>query len=401
MSFRSFLRRTLLGATALGLVAATNGASAQTPIPPIPGLPPGVPPIPPGVPTIPGIPPGMPGGPPAVPSIPGLPPIPNLPAPGGTPAVPSIPGLPGLKLFSPTGALLMPFMRDEAKKIYEKQRAALPPTERAAVEGIPFLFEDNKEEVNAFAGCDDSGKKFVVVTAGMYQILDLVAQARATDETFGTQYYSQYVDELSRQQVGKAQILPLPPGMLDVTKSLNQRKLQRQRQLFQEMAAYVIGHELAHHYRGHLGSVCTGGGGGTLKPGDIVRMATKVVKAINQAVELDADLHGTHNILRAGQNESEYKWSAGGALRVLDFFEALDKGGPLFSFTKSHPHPKLRKPFVYTVAECWRLTNPAAKVDGPALASEWPMLSFPQIPGLPGTMYPQCRVFDLKAPAPK
>jgi hypothetical protein len=374
MSFRTFARRFVLGASLAGVTAIAAVASAQ-----VPGIP-GVPPT-----GIPGLPPGVPGGAPT--GVPGLPPIPSIPAPGGTPAIPNIPGLPGITLFSPTGALLMPAMKDEAKKIYQKEIDALSASRKASVEKIPLLFEDNKEEVNAFAGCDDSGKTFVVVTAGMYQMLDLMAQTRATDEIFGTAYYDEYIKELAKQQEGKAKILPLPPGMLDVTKSLDQRKLKRQRQLFDEAIAYVTGHELAHHYMGHLGSVCTGGAGGTLKPGDIIRFAKKIVPAVNQANEIQSDVEGTNNLLTAGQNESDYKWSEAGALLVIDFFKKLrdlNPGAVLFTFTMTHPAPEIRSPIVKNTANWWRLTHPGAVTgNGNSTGSSTPKLPTPGIPGLP------------------
>jgi hypothetical protein len=361
MSLRSFLKIRHLAALcgALGVASLAGSAVAQTPIP-IPGVPPagGIPGMPPG--GIPGLPPGTPGGPPASP-IPGIPTA--FPPPGSTPGVPSIPGLPGLKLFSPTGALLMPIMKDEAKKIYQKEKDALSAKDKAVVDSIPLLSDPSKEEVNAFAGCDDSGKTFVVVTEGLYQMLDLMANTRATDEKFGTDYYNEYIKELAKQQEGKAQILPLPPGMLDPTKSLNPDKLKRQRQIFDEAIAYVVGHELGHHYLGHLGSACTGGGGGTIKPGDLVRLAKKVVPAINQANEIAADIAGTKNLLDAGQSESEYKFSEGGALLVIDFFKKLrdlNPGAVLFTFMMTHPAPEVRAPIVKNTANYWRLTHPGA-----------------------------------------
>jgi hypothetical protein len=385
MSFRSILRRTVLGSALAGMGLWAGVATAQIPgVPSIPGMPGATP-------TIPGMPPGLPGGAPTspIPGLPpGMPPIPSIPAPGGTPALPSIPGLPGLKLFSPTGALLMPAMKDEAKKIYQKEIEALSASNKTAVEKIPLLFEDNKEEVNAFAGCDDSGKTFVVVTAAMYQMLDLMAQTRATDETFGTGYYDEYIKELAKQQEGKAQILPLPPGMLDVSKSLDQRKLKRQRELFDEAVAYVVGHELAHHYRGHLGSVCSGGAGGTIKPGDIVRLAKKVIPAVNQANEIDADVQGINNVLTAGQSESAYKWSEGGGLLVIDFFKKLrdlHPGAPLFTFMMTHPAPEVRAPIVKNTANFWRLTHPGAVTgNGNSQGAPPPKLSVPGMPGMPG-----------------
>lgn len=371
MSLRSFFRHAVLAGTFVTAVALVGtSATAQTPIPPIPGIPPGMPGGPPAspIPPIPGLPPGTPGGPPASP-IPGIPTA--LPPPGSTPGVPSIPGLPGLpglKLFSPTGALLMPIMKDEAKKIYQKEKDALSTKDKAAVDTIPLLSDPSKEEVNAFAGCDDSGKTFVVVTEGMYQMLDLMANTRATDEKFGTDYYNEYIKELAKQQEGKAQILPLPPGMLDPSKSLNPDKLKRQRQIFDETIAYVLGHELAHHYLGHLGSACSGGGGGTIKPGDLVRLAKKVIPAINQANEISSDVAGTKNLLDAGQSESDYKFSEGGALLVIDFFKKLrdlKPGAVLFTFMMTHPAPEVRGPIVKNTANWWRLTHPGAQTGVP------------------------------------
>jgi len=267
MSLRTVLssRSLVLGLALAGTVMVSGIAQAQPAPIPIP--------IPPGT-TIPGLPPTVPT------TIPGLPPI---PPPGGTFAIPSVPGLPGLpgfKLFSPTGSLLKEFIKDEAKKIFQKEKDALVPARKSLIDTIPLQTDDNVEEVNAFAGCDDSGKTYVVVTMGLYQMVDLIAQARATDETFGTSYYDEYIKEVARQQEGKAKVLPILT--LDPTKALDSRKLKRQRQIFDEAVSYIVGHELAHHYMGHLGSVCSGGGGGVMKPADVVNAAKKILPAINQ-----------------------------------------------------------------------------------------------------------------------
>jgi Zn-dependent protease with chaperone function len=135
--------------------------------------------------------------------------------------------------------------------------------------------------------------------------------------------------------------------------------------------AYVVGHELAHHYMGHLGSSCSGGGGGTLKPGDLVRVLRKVMPAINQASELQADIEGTKNMLDAGQSDPEYKWTEGGALLVIDFFKKLrdlHPGAVLFTFMSTHPAPELRAPIVKGTANAWRVTHPGSSAPpaGPA-----------------------------------
>jgi len=375
MSLRTFLRAVVVGtALTAAAVAPEGSAQAQAPIP-IPSLPPGTPPIP-GLPT--------PGGGSPIPGIPGL------PAPGGTPGIPSIPGLPGipgLKLFSPTGTLLMPFMKDEAKKIFEKEKAALPADRKAKVDGTPLLFDSTKDEVNALAACDDSGKPLVAITEGLMQIVDLMSAARATDEVFSTSYYDAYVKDIAAQQEGKAVVLGLPPGMLDITKSLDSRKLKRQRQIFDEAMALVVGHELAHHYMGHV--TCGGSGtAGPLKPGDLVKMATKVVPLLNQPIELQADIEGVKNVLDAGQNEAEYHWSENGGLLVFDFFkkvQELHPGAILFGFMNTHPLPQVRIPVVKNTANLWRLTHPGT-VTGTGGPSDPPKLPlpFPMPSGMPG-----------------
>ena len=379
MSLRSILRPVLvLAALTAGVAGIAGSADAQGIPLPIPGTG--------GAPTIPGLPPGVPGGP--APTIPG---IPTIPAPGGLPGLPGIPGLPpNLKLFSPSGALLMPVMKDEAKKIFEKLKSALPSAKQTVVADIPLLSDPSKDDVNAFAGCDDSGKTFVVVTEGLYQMIDLIAQTKATDETFGTSYYDEYVKDLAAHQESGAAILPLPPGMLDVTKSLDSRKLQRQRQIFDEEIGYVIGHELGHHYLGHLGSSCSGGGGGVIKPGDIVNVLKKVAPVFNQPNEIAADMAGIENLLDAGQNESDYHWSEGGGLTVIDFFKKmgdLHPGSVLFTFMSTHPAPEIRGPIVKNTANWWRLRHPGAVTgngNGGGAGTELPKISWPfPIPGAP------------------
>jgi len=401
MSVRSFVRASLFATGVVAIAGLAGSASAQAlPIPvptagtpspiPIPGAGTGIPGVP-GVPGAPGI-PGLPGGTTTgAPPIPGLPPF---PAPGGTPGVPAIPGLPSnIQLFSPSGALLMPFMKDEAKKLYQKLKDALPANKKSIVDNIPLLSDPSKDDVNAFAGCDDSGKTFVVVTEGLYQMIDLIAQTRATDETFGTDFYDEYIKDLAAQQEGKATILPLPPGALDPTKSLDQRKLQRQRQIFDEEIGYVVGHELGHHYLGHLGSTCGASKGPATAIPDMQNAVRKILPAINQPNEIAADMAGINNLLDMGQNESDYHFGEGGALLVLDFFKKvqdLHPGGVLFTFMSTHPAPEIRSPIVKNTANFWRLTHPGAITgNGPASGGDptggtagLPKFPFP-IPGAP------------------
>ncbi len=57
--------------------------------------------------------------------------------------------------------------------------------------GIPLVF-DPTNEVNAYAGCDDSGAPFLAATAGILEAVDAIAQTKATDELFGTRTYDAY-----------------------------------------------------------------------------------------------------------------------------------------------------------------------------------------------------------------
>jgi hypothetical protein len=322
------------------LSAAQNSAHAQVPIP-----------IPTAIPTA--IPTGLP-----IPIPPGIPT--SLPAPGGTLGIPSIPGLPsmGQGLFSPTGALTLDWMKKEAARIFDKMKAGLSATNRAKVDSVPLKFNPVRDDVNAFAGCDDGGT-YVVVTEGMYDIIDLIAQAKATDETFSTSYYADYIKMLASQQAGAAKVLPLPPGALDVTKSLNPNKLKRQYQLFEEITSFVLGHELGHHYEGHLSTSCSG-----TKAGDFNAFLSKYVPMANQPFEIDADRVGTNNVLDAGQNESDYKWSEKGSLLLVDFFLQLrDTAGPgavVFGFMSTHPAPEVRNKTITATAGVWRLLHPGA-----------------------------------------
>jgi hypothetical protein len=393
MSLRTFFRASLFAAAVAAVAGSAGSAAAQTPIPfPIPGT--GTPspiPIPGGTGTPSPIPfpiPGAGGGTPGAPPIPGLPPFPQ---PGGTVGIPGIPGLPSsVKLFSPTGALLMPAMQDEAKKLFQKLKDALPDKKKEVVASIPLQTDPAKDEINAFAGCDDSGKTFVVVTAGLYQMLDLMAQTRATDEIFGTSTYDAYIRELAAQQEGKAQVLPFPPGLLIPSQSLDSRKLKRQREIFDEAIGYVIGHELGHHYLGHLGSACGGGGGGTFKPGDVTNVLKKVAPFFNQPNEIAADMAGIENLLDMGQNEADYKFGEHGGLLVIDFFQKLadlHPGSDLFVFMSTHPSPKVRAPIVKSTADWWRLRHPGAKTGNgnstdPTPGVVLPKFPFP-IPGAP------------------
>ena len=136
----------------------------------------------------------------------------------------------------------------------------------------------------------------------------------------------------------------------------NARRVSRQHQIYDEEVAFVLGHELAHHYLGHL--PCTAGGG--LNPGDISRVLASAVPVFNQPNELAADINGTNNLLAAGAKRTDYRWTEGGGLLTMQFFAGLDQLSPvdiLFGFERSHPPPALRTPVIQQTAAAWRATG--------------------------------------------
>ncbi|MBW2459633.1 MAG: M48 family metalloprotease, partial [Deltaproteobacteria bacterium] len=156
------------------------------------------------------------------------------------------------------------------------------------------------------------------------------------------------------QQPGQPIVRP-QAGFFDANQDADGRKVQRQHQLFNEELAFVLGHELAHHYLNHTGCA---GGGGMITPADIGRVLSRAVPGFNQPNEVTADTHGVQNTLTAGSRQQGYKWTEGGAMLTLDFFLALKSMTPaesiLFGFELSHPHPAFRKPIVVQAANNWR-----------------------------------------------
>ena len=275
-----------------------------------------------------------------IPIPPGIPTA--LPAPGGTLGIPSIPGLPsmGAGLFSPTGALTLDWMKKEASRIFDKMKAGLSATNRAKVDSVPLKFKAARDDVNAFAGCDEGGT-YVVVTEGMYDIVDLIAQAKATDETFATSYYADYIKMLASQQAGAAKVLPLPPGALDLTQiAQDPNKLKRQYQLYEEIMSFVLGHELGHHYQGHISTSCSG-----TKAGELNAFLSKYVPMVNQPLRSTPTAWAPSTSSISGENSRTTNRTKRAACCSSTFSLQLRDtagltGAVVFSFMSTHPPPK-------------------------------------------------------------
>jgi hypothetical protein len=276
------------------------------------------------------------------------------PSPADQPAM-------GPQMNDPINNVDNAWLRSEAGSIMGELMAALPANQQQKVKTVPFFADPTVGEVNAFAACDDQGQPLMAITDGLLEVQAHIAQFKATDEIFGTNKLDQYLTLLAnQQQPGKPVVRP-QPGFADPGQHVDGRKVQRQHQLFEEQVAFVLGHELGHHYLGHTG--CANGtstGSRGVSPADLARLASNVIPLANQPNELASDAAGTNNVLTAGSRRTGYKWSEGGALLTLDFFARLDQLTPvsiIFSFERTHPIPQIRRPLVQATANSWRASG--------------------------------------------
>lgn len=248
------------------------------------------------------------------------------------------------------------FMRNRVHQVHQILVAALDPTYRAKVASIPLVFDNEVGSVNAFAGCTSEGKSLVAVTDGLLDVSGQMAQAKATDDVFGTTKLQEYIRYVAQNQRPNQPVLRAPVGFFTDAQWSDARKVARQHQVFDEEVAFIVAHELAHHYLNHL--PCTAQGG--LGAGEIARVLSGAIPAFNQPNEIAADVSGTQNVLKAGLGQTAYRWTEGGGLVTLEFFSGLDQWSPidiLFGFERSHPPPGLRMPIVSQTASTWRATG--------------------------------------------
>jgi hypothetical protein len=282
-------------------------------------------------------------------------PLPGTAAPVPGPA-PGIPGFPAPPVADPINNVDLPFLRAEATGILAELVAALPPLQHSRVAAIPIVVDSTPGEVNAFATCSKSGRSAMAITDGLLEIQAFLARARAHDEMAGTRKVDEYIALIARNQRPKQPVVRPAPGFFDPALDVNPQKLARQRQVLDEELAFVLGHELAHHYLGHL--PCTASG--ALPVAEIARVLSDAVPGFNQPNELAADVAGLNDALTAGARRNGYHFTETGALLTMQFFAGLDQLTPtdiLFSFERSHPAPALRVPIIQQTANAWRATG--------------------------------------------
>jgi hypothetical protein len=279
-----------------------------------------------------------------------------VPVPGAPPPAAVIPGAPGAPGIDPINQLDLPFLRAEATGILAELVAALPPLQHGRVAAIPIVVDSTPGEVNAFATCSKSGRAAMAITDGLLEIQAFLARARAHDEMAGTRKVDEYITLIARSQRPKQPVVRPAPNFFDPALDVNPQKLARQRQVLDEELAFVLGHELAHHYLGHL--PCTAAG--ALPVAEIARVLSDAVPGFNQPNELAADISGLNDALTAGARRTGYHFTETGALLTMQFFAGMDQLSPtdvLFSFERSHPAPALRVPIIQQTANAWRATG--------------------------------------------
>jgi Peptidase family M48 len=285
--------------------------------------------------------------------------------PAATPTAPSpSPGIPPASavpaVAGAVGLVSLPELRASASQILGELVASLQSGYQQRVTGIPLVVDGTIGDINAFAACDEHGRSAMAITDGLLQVTAYLAQAQAHDELLGTQKVDAYIQQCA-SQLRPNQPVPAPaPGFFNGAG--DPRVIQRQAQVFEEAVAFILGHELGHHYLSHL--PCTAGPDalGTAKVG---RILSSAVPVFNQPNEIAADLAGTTNLLNAGKARGSrglYQWSEAGGLLTMRFFAGFDQltpEGVLLSFEHSHPLPQLRTPIIQNAAATWRSTGGA------------------------------------------
>ena len=207
-----------------------------------------------------------------------------------------------------------------------------------AVENVllDFDFGGGITDVNAYATCAGD-RPTVTVTDGLLEILRQLALAHATDEVFGTDRMETYM-RWSLSHHGQ-----VPP--VDQLYGDDRRVSELAWSLFVDELAFVIGHELAHHYLGHL----------DCHSAQIGQLALRVVPLFSQAAELAADAGSVENTLEVGRDK---EWTEDGAILVIQFFRSQQTiEGVVLAFIRTHPLAEIRLPTITVTADIWRATG--------------------------------------------
>lgn len=239
-------------------------------------------------------------------------------------------------------------LRFRANVVMHELIAALPEDTRARLD-VTLVADAMGGAVNAYATCASQTEPIVAISDALLHIEAQLAIARASDDLFGTEKRRAYIRWIAER--GKQPVTAPPEAFWDSQAHLDPRKLSLQRAYFDEQIAYVIAHELAHHYLGHL--ACAGDGS-ILQ--EIGRVASNEVPLFSQAAEIAADVKGIKNVLAAGKRRRDYAWTEEGALVFFEFltkWRELTASDIVLAFERTHPWPIVRLPIITSTAELW------------------------------------------------
>ena len=219
--------------------------------------------------------------------------------------------------------------------------AALPADRRQSFQHVRLEISDRAGDVNAFAMCEGD-QPIVGISDGLITIAARLASSKAIDEILATDDTRDIMRKITE-----------PEGTPKKTRyDLDRDKLGRQHMWFVEQIAFALGHELAHHYLGHLSCASMEGGAP-----DVLG---QLLPIFDQAKELEADAGAVRNVLAVRKDKHGYEWSENGAILVLQMIKAqreLTAREIIFAFEQTHPLPEVRIPVVITTAEVWHATG--------------------------------------------
>lgn len=253
------------------------------------------------------------------------------------------------------GHMTRAFLEQETREIHRALLAALDPAQRAQVENIPFEIVDERSEPNAAAACLRSQHARMMITSAMIELAAGISEAKAYDELADTQTYETYVTSVVDQVRREQPVTGVDPSLHTAPHATDAHKLARQRHLFDQQIAFILGHELGHHHLGHTNCV----GGRTqaqIERDEMAAVLSHTVPPFEQPREIEADMWGLTNVLEAGHERPGGTWSHEGALLNMDFFRRLsDHGGAelVLAFLSTHPPSIIRIPIIRSTAQQW------------------------------------------------
>ncbi len=294
------------------------------------------------------------------PGLEGLPiplplPDPNAPDPA-PPARGSLAAAPAGS-FDGNGHLTRAFLAPRAQTIHQALVAALDTHQSEQTRAIPFEVLDEPNEPNAAAACTRATRTPVMmITSAMLELAAGISETSAYDEAAGTTTYETYVTSVIEQVRNQRPVQGVDPSLHTAPHSIDPHKLARQVHLYDQQIAFIVGHELAHHYRGHTDCV-SGRTDAERERGAISRRLAHTIPTFSQPREVEADMWGVVNVMESGRGRTGGVWNQEGALLNMDFFRRLaDQGGAelVLAFLSTHPPALVRIPIVRSTAQQWQ-----------------------------------------------